>query len=112
MDPPGGSEREFVQLSGNGRAVSDAVVAATRGTAAIAGESRSADAGGVGASGKHGADQAADWPRGVCDSGRGIADETVSRDIAIGGGAASGAPAGRDGGGRARFGGECSGCGD
>jgi hypothetical protein len=36
---------EFIQLSGDGRAVSDIVVATARGTAAIAGESRSADAG-------------------------------------------------------------------
>src|SRR5580704_16280712 len=96
MDSPGRSEREFVQLSGNRRAISDAVVAATRGAPAIAGESRSADAGGAGASGKHGADQTADRAGRVRDSGRGIADETVSRDSAAGGGTATGAPAGRD----------------
>ncbi len=97
MDSPGGLEGKFVQLSGNGRAVSDALVAAARGAAAIAGESRSADAGDSGASGKYGADQANDGSRGTGDSGRGIAHEAVSRDCAAGRGDARRASAGCDG---------------
>ncbi len=80
MDSPRGPERKFLQLSGNRRAISDAVVAAARRAAAIAGESRSADASRPRASGKYGADQAHDRPRGIRDPRRRIPHQAIPRN--------------------------------
>src|ERR1700728_344584 len=96
MDSARGLEGQSLQLSGDGRTVSNIVVAAACGAVATDLEPRSADSSCSGAPGKYGVGEAFDWARRICNSGRGVTHEAVSRNCAACSGDAAGETSGRD----------------